>query len=293
MKVLILADRPGWIVDRIVNRMIEGIPCEFTKEFYTRVDSAELIALAAEHDLVHYGNWDLSLARRSRSRKRKRIRKQGYDDPYMEFVELVIEKAPLLYSIRSHRYRPYVLAVAKKVTRVHVISPLLLEEFPHAAYIPDGVFERFHSKKAFVVGWAGHPTHYKGVHLLEEACKQLGVELRLATGRIPPEDMPDWYRDLDLYVCASVAEGYSAPVMECLAMNVPVITTDVGVPSTLNVMKIPRSVEGIKEGIERFYTQKQVLPEFSWEVVNRRFYSLYQSMVEERHATRDRADEPL
>lgn len=275
MKVLILADRPGWIVNRVVDSMIEGIPCEFTKRFYTRVSAAEVIALAAEHDLVHWGNWDLSYIVKSYRPRRK----GACGDRHSQFVAAVAEVAPFLYTIRSHRYRPYVVDAARKATRAHVVGPLLLEEFPHAIYIPTGISEGCRSTKPFVVGWAGRPTKYKGVHLLTQACEELGVELKLAKGRIPPKDMPDWYRALDLYVCASVAEGFSAPVMECLAMNVPVITTDVGIPSTLNVMKIPRTVEGIKEGIERFYTQNQVLPRFSWKVVNRQFHDLYRSMV--------------
>ena len=40
-----------------------------------------------------------------------------------------------------------------------------------------------------------------------------------------------------------------------------------------------RAVEGIKQGILKFYTSAQVLSEYSWENVNRRFYELYKEVV--------------
>lgn len=258
MKVFILGDGAGWVVDHNIDKMVEGIPCEFTRRAYTKISSAEFLGLARQHDLVHYGNWAMH---------------------HLDVLDDVLTSVPVLLTIRSHRYPDYVKDVARRVTRVHVVSPLLLGEFPGAIYIPNGIFAQFRPESPFVVGFAGLPDDYKGFGLIKRACQELGIEFRPATGKILSEEMPRYYRSINLYVCASEAEGFSTPVMECMAMNVPVVTTNVGVPSTLNVVKVERSVEGIKHGIEKFYTAKQVLPEFSWENVNQQFYALYQELV--------------
>ena len=254
MKILILADIPGWIVDRIVDRMIEGINFTFTKRYYTSIPTDQLIAEANQHDLVHYGNWDLQY--------------------HIQSLDLI--KVPLLVSIRSHRYPPYVrdLAMQNKF-HIHVINPALHDAFPNAHLIPDGIFDQFKSDHDFVVGFAGKADEYKGFPLIVQACKELGVKFKPATGDVKPENMLEYYKSIDLLVCASLAEGHSSPVMECLAMNKPVITTDVGIPRLLNVHKIERTVEGIKYGIQKFYTQDQVLPRYSWLNICDQFKKLY------------------
>jgi glycosyltransferase involved in cell wall biosynthesis len=257
MKILLLADAPGWIVDRIVDRMIEGIPFEFTKRYYDGLHPAELLELSKQHDLVHYGNW-------------------GQIDRFFGVIPQI--KKPFLMSVRSFRFEPYVLEAAKKVSHVHIVNPELLEFFPGATYIPDGIFEQFRPNRKFTVGFAGRPDDYKGFDLIFQACELLGVTFAPARGELSPLSMPDYFSSIDLYVCASRAEGASTPVMECLAMNVPVITTNVGIPKFLNVHKVERNVESIAKGIERFYTQKQVTA-YNWKSICAQFTDLYQDLV--------------
>jgi len=262
VKILILGDGQGWIVDRIVDRMVEGIPHDFTVRYYTKIEPAELLVLSREHDLVHYGNWDLRSHR--------------------TIVHEIVKHTPFLLSIRSHRYGVGITeTIAKKSTAVHICGPTLIEKFPEAVWIPDGIFDRFAPTRPFVVGCAAKldASEYKGVSLIAEACRDLGVEFRRVGGEVPPDEMPSFYEGLDLYVCASEAEGFGAPVMECLAMNIPVITTDVGVASILPVNKIERSVEGIKRGIQQFYTSPLVWPQLSFDRVCTLFTRFYEEIV--------------
>lgn len=252
MKILILADIPGWIVDRICDRMIQGIDFEFMKEYYACISTEELIERANRCDLVHYLNWDIQY----------------------HWNELHRINVPFLMSIRSHRFPPYVRDVAKRVN-VHVINLDLQNEFPGSHYIPDGIFDQFKPDHEFVVGFSGRPDDYKGYPLISQACKELGVKFKPAAGDIKPEDMYDYYKSIDLLVCASQAEGFGAPLMECLAMNKPVVTTNVGIARYLNVHKIERTVESIKSGIQRFYTSPQVLSQYSWVNVCAQFKELY------------------
>ena len=89
--------------------------------------------------------------------------------------------------------------------------------------------------------------------------------------------MPEYYASIDCYVCASIAEGFSTSVMECLAMNVPVVTVDTGIPRQFDIVKVERSVEGIMKGIQRFYTEGLV-KDFRWDKVAPKYRELYQKI---------------
>lgn len=258
MKVLILADAPGWAVDRNTDQMIGGIPADFTKRYYTKISSEDLVELANNHDLVHYQNWDLQY--------------------HLDVLDKI--NTPFLLSIRSHRFPSYVKDVAKNVTQVHVLNRQLQKEFAGSVYIPNGVANIFlKEKKDFIVGFSGKTDEYKGYNLIKKACEELGVRFFPAAGNIPIEEMPQYYKSINLLVSASLAEGHCNPILECMAMDVPIITTDVGVAHELNVVKIDRNVESIKNGILKFCTHIQVENDFSWDSVNEKFYKLYKDII--------------
>jgi hypothetical protein len=252
VKILIIADIDGWIVNRIIDRMISGIDFDFTKRYYTSITPDQLVEEANKHDLVYYGNW--------------------CEEKHIAVLDKI--KVPFLMGVRSHRYPLYVKGLIGKV-HIHVISPALHIEFPGSYYIPDGIFDQFVPEHEFTVGFAGRPDDYKGFHLIEQACKELEVKFKPATGDLDPKDMYDYYKSIDLLVSASIAEGFCAPVMECLAMNIPVITTDTGIAKHLHVHKISRNVEDIKSNIQRFNTSAQVLPKYSWDNVCKQFKELF------------------
>lgn len=255
-KIYLLTDGCGWIVDRISAKIATIPDFEFEIGDYVKTPTDVLIEKANNSDLIHYNNWDAS-----------------YHHSRLNEINV-----PFLYTIRSHRYPEYTKQVYNWATKTMVITPMLLSEFPNATYIPDGVFDEFYSTKPFVVGYAGMINEYKGVHLIERACRELGCELKIANG-IDSKDMVDFYNSIDLYVCASVAEGHSTPVMECMAMNKPVVTVKVGLPSTLNANFIEeRTVEGIKKSISKFYTRPQV-EQFKWDNVLEQIKNLYNSMI--------------
>jgi glycosyltransferase involved in cell wall biosynthesis len=205
MRILILPDTPHWVVNRCADALIGNLPhVEFVKRYYACSETTELVELAKTCDAIYFMNWDCE-------RHWPAINETG---------------TPVLLGIRSHRYPPYVKRVAKEVAAVHVLNAGLEAEFPGSHRIPDGVDDRFFRRP--VVGFAGKPDAYKGYPLVVEACKRLGLELRTATGNVAPEDMPSWYRSIDVLVCASEAEGTGLPVLEALAMGVPVISSRVG-----------------------------------------------------------------
>lgn len=260
-KILILSDKPGWVVDRNIDNIIKGVPADFTKEYYALVDSQKLLNMSSDFDLIHYGNSDLSF--------------------HLDIIDKFTK--PFLLSIRSGRYGNYVQNLHEIISRnkffTHVINRDLLKEFPGSVYIPNGISEQFlNNKKQFVVGFAGKPTEYKGFELIKQACDELNVTFCPAIGDIEHSKMRDYYESIDLLVSASYNEGHCNPIFECMALNIPVITTDVGSSKDLNLVKIERNVESIKNGILKFYTYPQV-KDFTWENANKQMFNLYKNIL--------------
>lgn len=131
--------------------------------------------------------------------------------------------------------------------------------------------------RPLVIGWAGNSKwssergeDFKGLHtLLIPAVRQLqeeGLNIRLELAdrqqrQIPHEEMPDYYAQLDLYVCVSKMEGTPNPVLEALACGVPVISTNVGVvpqvfpDNPFDVVLPERSLAALKHRIRRYYEE--------------------------------------
>jgi glycosyltransferase involved in cell wall biosynthesis len=64
----------------------------------------------------------------------------------------------------------------------------------------------------------------------EESLRRLIMEKNLAsfielTGRVEPENMPDFYQGSDIYISATMQEGMSNAMLEAIASGLPVITT--------------------------------------------------------------------
>ena len=97
------------------------------------------------------------------------------------------------------------------------------------------------------IGWVGNSewgehdkklNDVKGVNtILKPAIKQLeeegyNIKSYFADKKermIPHEKMPDYYNDIDVYICTSEFEGTPNPALESMACGVPVISTRVGI----------------------------------------------------------------
>ncbi len=255
-RIFILGDGQGWVVDRCVDEMVSRIPANFTRASYTKIPPKELVEQANKADLTYYSNWDLSY--------------------HLDVLDQ-IEK-PFLFSIRSHRYPSYVPKLAERF-HTHVINKDLLNDFPNATYIPDGIFDGFYPDHVFRVGMAfqEQSREYKGYYLVKQACDELGCQLKVATN-LSSRLMRQFYETVDVMIVASQNEGHNTIAMECMYMNKPVITTDVGIPKLLNVHKCERNVESIKEAISKFYTHPQV-KDYSWDSVCKQFTKLFESLI--------------
>ena len=140
-------------------------------------------------------------------------------------------------------------------------------------YFPGVDREIYDGTQPLRVGWAGSSRAHasvKGLDLIKEALGNLpGVELVIqdaSVKKLPKEAMPDWYRGLDLYVCASLCEGTPNGVLESAGCGIPWVSTPVGiVPDLLASHEAPcgvitpRSVTGIRRAVERLRDDPEAL----------------------------------
>lgn len=133
--------------------------------------------------------------------------------------------------------------------------------------------ERFKNRnnlQKLTIGWAGNSMwsadkeDFKGYHSIikpvVEELKAEGYEIELNIAdrnirMIAHEDMPKYYSQIDLYVCASKIEGTPNPILECMACGVPFISTDVGI---VNAVSGKKQKEYILGGRNRTELKKKI-----------------------------------
>lgn len=126
--------------------------------------------------------------------------------------------------------------------------------------------------RPLVVGWVGNSKwghnidgiDHKGLNdIIKPAIRQLQKEGYRIKGRfadrnvklIPHSEMVNYYNAIDIYLCASDAEGTPNPILEAMACGLPVITTDVGIvpqlfgPEQKKFILNVRSVQALKEAL--------------------------------------------
>ncbi|HEY0553073.1 MAG TPA: glycosyltransferase family 4 protein [Thermoanaerobaculia bacterium] len=254
--VLCVVDRPHWAHDRKTDALARQLRSgyEIVKRYHADVAAADLER--ADCVLLYY--W-LQVERLS---------------PLREVLRRLRER--LVIGICSHfeldgeRRAPGLATLADFACAVFANNRLLLEEFGPALeqpvhYTPNGVDTELFQPSAVPlpaapgtlrVGWAGSLTNqgadHRGVRefIAPAVAAVAGAELRLAvreeTWRTQ-EEMLEFYRSLDVYVCASRSEGTPNPCLEAAACGLPVITTRVG--------NMP---ELIREGENGFFVERNV-----------------------------------
>ncbi|MCA8969610.1 MAG: glycosyltransferase [Planctomycetes bacterium] len=135
--------------------------------------------------------------------------------------------------------------IANTFGHVHAVSSALVETFRR--FVPDilllrhGVdIEHFSpttyadlSGESLVVGWCGNKlANVKGTDTLIEPLELLPnvrvVQCNYRDGQRTRAEMPAFYDNIDVYVCASACEGNNNSLLEAAAMGRAIITTDTG-----------------------------------------------------------------
>ncbi len=287
-KVLLICDQKNWAYDSIAQNLIKFNADEncILDTLYIKGERGLLEQVHADYDLIFFIGWQTLF-------KKKRSLFGWTQKRRFTFIP----NSKIITGIHSHhswdkrRTMPdkdvkpprWLIKEFKKLQGVNAVSKRLTNIFHEAGlhnvvYTPNGVDtdlfkpdeNRTRSNK-IVAGYSGTVKHdwRKGItEIIEPSCKKAGVVLKKATPangqQIPLDKMPEFYNDIDVYLCASTSEGMSLSVLEASACGCPVISTNVSgceeiVRDGENGFIVNRSVDAFADKITHFVNHPQLL----------------------------------
>jgi FkbM family methyltransferase len=300
--ILFIVDRPGWAHDFKTDNLIRRLGDRFsiTKRYEDNVTASDI----AGADLVVLYYW----------RQLNHSNMPGLLD---EFIQ---NRHKLLIGICSHQEMAHdrddiIRVIRYFASGVFVNSMLLYREFSQffevpVFYTPNGVDTEFFtpafgrpSNRKLRVGWAGSIKNHggtRGYHdlILPAISSAEGVELAVAAREDKwrnKDEMLEFYRSIDVYICASAAEGTPNPCLEAAACGVPLLTTRVGnmpelIENGKNGLFIERDVNDIKNKVIqlrdnpalRLKMSSEILKSiraWDWRVQARNYEKMFESML--------------
>lgn len=128
---------------------------------------------------------------------------------------------------------------------------------------------------------------------LEQSIRRLGLEARVRMpGRIPHQEMRNYFGAADALVLASSREGWANVLLEAMACGTPVAATDIwGTPEVVSnvaagVLIRERSARGIAEGVRELFRSlpdrsdtRRYAEGFSWEETTQGQIELFRSIA--------------
>lgn len=303
-RVLAIADRPGWAIDRKTQNLRRELAGSY--EIVPRFQDEVTVDDLESCDLVLLYYW-LQLAKLS-----------------VPEEELAARSDRLLMGICSHfeleaERREPGLAALRRLPRAVFANNLGLRRAYSGQvgrpvhYTPNGVDTTFFTPAPerrprpageLRVGWAGSLTNqgpeHRGVDtVIRPAVEALsGVTLHTAIREERWRDageMLEFYRGIDVYVCASASEGAPNPCLEAAACGVAIVTTPVGSMPELvsdgeNGLFFDRSVGELAERLARLrddpaYAERLVnrmsddIKAWDWSVQARRYARMFDTVL--------------
>lgn len=145
-------------------------------------------------------------------------------------------------------------------------------------YIPNGVDTEVFNQ-GFVAGFVGAKgsNEHKGLPIAKQACKELGIRLLEAHEHDYEHDsMPEFYKKIDVLLIPSESEGCHNPTLEALAMNIPVISTNVGIAEELEgVTIVRRDVVSFKNELRKRFSRRNILEKYTWKIIAEKYRNVY------------------
>lgn len=159
------------------------------------------------------------------------------------------ETLPSLWNRRCLAYAASYGVSSRILERIYAdITPgTPIHELPDGvdlgAFGPDRTGGRS-SRDVVLVGWAGNSDwgakdkDHKGLHTVVRPALERLRAARLpvrhrfcdrSQGWTPFEEMPQYYRSIDIFTCASANEGTPNTVLEAMASGLPIVSTRVGI----------------------------------------------------------------
>lgn len=308
-KIAIMIDKKGWAHYNSANQLkrrlskyydIEIIPLNIFGD-----NAVKPFILGSEYDLEFF-MWRGNISWLYTDFTKQYISRLDFE--YEEFLDKYVRSKNIVTAIYDHLFinseterTDFILNNVKAYTVSSEKLKKIYDEYPNSKkpsmVIADGVdlelFKMYDTEKydkiedrTIKIGWTGNSKFtdetdddLKGLQkVIKPAINELksegyNIELDIADRNIKKlshEEMPIYYNNIDIYVCASRTEGTPNTILEAMACGVPAISTDVGiVPEVFGEKQkkyiIDRTKEDLKSKIIELINNKQELKKLSEE----------------------------
>ena len=306
-RIALIVDVRNWALDNIAKNIVKylGYKYEFRIIYMSDIDDQNIVHIfhgCKNFDIVHF-LWRgfINFIDGEFTKQYLSYYGSGAED----FYNTVIRDLKITCSVYDYRFLDDEINVTKNIFKYvdfyTVSSKNILDIYNNLGLkkptmeITDGVdtelfipknLERFENKESnLVVGWIGNSKFFgeidhKGINTIikpavEELRKQ-GYKIELCivdkdNNYVSHDNIPDYFKTIDVYVCASINEGTPNPVLEAMACGVPVISTDVGIVNEVfgkmqkkYILK-ERTKDCLKEKLKEIINNKGILSELSKE----------------------------
>lgn len=272
-KILLVADQPGWIFDQHCHQIQKRLSEEYDISIAYRKQN--IPEMSNQYDLVYV----LDPIPMAYPPARKTImglrcqflfeeHPQGatglYENGFPGRCVSIKDKCSIFHVVNQNQMNVFKDIVTDK--------PLVLAQhgIDETLFVRDVNYVKPKRDKLWV-STSGRSSHNKGFGIVQEACLELGFEYRSANygpQKIPKNQMPDFYKQMDVHVCMSKSEGLNNPLMEASAMGVPVIATKTGAAEELiedgyNGFLIDRNKESLIAALKKLndYDLRNIMSE--------------------------------
>lgn len=308
-KIAIMIDSDGWALSNSAKQLkcilsdyydIDIIPMDIFGD-----DGVKAFILGAEYDLEFF-MWRGNISWLYTEYSKEYIAKLGFE--YDEFLEKYVKSKNIVTAVYDHLFlnteserTNFIFNNVKDYTVSSQKLKEIYDEFPNikrpSMVISDGVDlklfkmcdrEKYKNIKNRIIkiGWTGNSKFsdetdddLKGLNkIIKPAINELisegyNIELEIADRNIKMishEEMPEYYNNIDIYICASRTEGTPNTVLEAMACGVPIVSTNVGiVPEVFGEEQkkyiINRTKEDLKSKIIELINNKEKMIKLSEE----------------------------
>jgi glycosyltransferase involved in cell wall biosynthesis len=285
-KVLIVADKPNWAYDSIAKSILKynNYKIKFDIDYIKKTKN-KLRKNHKQYDLIFILGWQL-IAHFENGQikedlgfldKRKVItgihshhswdNKKTVPNKDVEPPKVLIEYLNSFKAVNCVSLKLYKLFNRQGLNNLHLTeNGVDIEIFTQR--------KTFNFGKQLNIGFSGNSQNHdwrKGVsEFIMPSTIKTNVNFVEANKTdqllIPQEKMPEFYKRIDLYICASSSEGFSLSVLEACASGIPVISTKVGGCEDLiidgyNGFLVEREIESIVEKINYFKENRNLIIE--------------------------------
>lgn len=305
-KVLIIADRPNWAYHQI-QLFIKN---NFSSRFDIYTDFVSFNLNSKKKKFGSPGTWIQNKINEFRFRKISKTR--TYDVAiflgvyFPDFMQINFSANKIIKGIYTDGFPPQSLKHSNKDISINdfkneyltntdlivcgseLICSFYKAIFPNTIYANMAYEESFfpgkknitkNSSTKIIIGWTGDPSReFKGYHSIIEPAiskaKKIRPEIEFITRfKGPIKTLPDFYRQVDFVLIASDKDAGPSLFVEAGMMNVPSISTRIGLPNEViqdgvNGLFVERNIEAFVDAIIKIYDDRDLLYNMSLRIRN-------------------------